>query len=160
MIIAFKNIAASPGSRVNQLIGWWTGSAWTHCEIVLETYDYQCVSSRIETQGVVFLPHQAVVRSADQWEFYQIPLASEAPVHAFLTSQAHAPYNYRGIAVDLFLGLDGQQPGAWFCSELSTYVLQLYADLPIPFMDPARVTPGQLRSMLRALGCPQLRYQP
>ena len=59
-------------------------------------------------------------------------------------AQVGKPYDEQGIA-DFIIGRDWRDPGAWFCSELATWLLEQVKFFPFALATPCnRITPPDL----------------
>ncbi|GAB3761293.1 hypothetical protein [Spirosoma pomorum] len=151
MFIAFKHVPNDP-DLANSLITFWTESAWTHCEILLNYPRPLAVSSRPAT-GVTAKTWEEVLTSPDIWDLYDVPVSSPESLWAFLLGEMGKPYNWTGLVMGHVVGATQLNPNGWFCSELTYATLSQYALIDLPLREPAHVSPALLRQYLIDAGC-------
>lgn len=148
MLIGFKHRDADPDLN-NLLIRLWTGSPWTHCELFFESRGNVAISATTEQDGVIMRTYEQVVTQPQYWEFYRVPVNDENEVIDYLLSQINSEFNFGGIALSQVLNRPSMLTGRWFCSELCYSALQRYALYPLPYQNPAMLSPAELRTMVQ-----------
>jgi hypothetical protein len=123
------------GTLYDKLIRWWTGSQFSHVEIVLE---------RREDSVTLFSssPRDGGVRVKDcaldtaKWEFYVVP--GEFPKG--LMDYVGAKYDWLGIFGSQFFAAGWNLKRRWFCSEICGAAIGLD--------QPQRYSPEGLRQIV------------
>lgn len=112
----------------HRLIAWFTGSPYSHCEIVING---MAMSSSSRDGGVRF---KAIDFASGKWHLVPLP-GSEASVWAWFATHEGEAYDWAGIA-RFIVPLLPQRHNQWFCSEACAAALGLE--------HPADWTPGML----------------
>lgn len=129
------------------LIRWWTGSPYSHCEIVFS--DGVMFSSHLADKGTRYV--QGVIRP-DFWDGLWIPttLEDEIRIRRWCDSELYCRYDWKGIFLSQFLKLQREHPDKWFCSEICAAIVQMVGFLK--GMKPCSLSPGKLYTRLRNEG--------
>lgn len=130
------------------LIRWWTGSPYSHCELLFD--DGRMFSSHIKDHGTRYM-NPGVLR-ANEWDVVLIPatLEQEIAVHVFCDNELNCGYDWWGILCSQVLRLQRSHPRKWFCSEVCAAALQRMGMLPMA--KPCTFSPGKLYKRLREAG--------
>ena len=117
------------GNWLNSLICWWTGSQYSHCELVING---TCYSSSIRDGGV---RGKVMALPADKWDVIDLPWADEYAAQRWFNQHAHDRYGFADLLLCQLFGMRRDSRGV-FCSEACA------AALGLP--DPTRFSPGEL----------------
>jgi hypothetical protein len=124
----------------NRLVRWWSGSNYSHCELVFS--DGYSASASFMDRGVRL---KKIDYEPANWDFIDLPGELEAAARAWFRKNEGKPYDLLGNIGFLWRPIRGDD-GAFFCSEA------IAAALGIP--DPFRYDPGTLRLILQYLTQP------
>lgn len=130
------------------LIRWWTGSSYSHCELLFE--DGRMFSAHPRDHGTRYI-NPGILR-ANEWDILLIPatLEQEISVHVFCDSELNCGYDWWGLVYSQVLKLQRSHPDKWFCSEVCVAAVQrmgiLFGSVPCTF------SPGKLYKRLREAG--------
>lgn len=122
------------GNWLNRLICWWTGSPYSHCELVING---TCYSSSIRDGGV---RGKCMALPAGSWDVIPIPWADADSVTQWFADHDRDRYGWLDLILCQILGMRRDGRGA-FCSEACA------AALALP--DPTRFSPGSLAELCR-----------
>ena len=124
----------SHGTWVNRFIRWWTGSQYSHCELVING---TCYSSSIRDGGV---RGKTMALPAPSWDIIDLPWADPQMVQGWFDRHAHDRYGWLDLILCQILGMRRDGRGV-FCSEACA------AALNIP--NPTRFSPQTLADECR-----------
>lgn len=122
------------GNWLNRLICWWTGSPYSHCELVING---ACYSSSIRDGGV---RGKTMALPAHSWDIIDLPWADPQMVQGWFDRHAHDRYGWLDLILCQILGMRRDGRGV-FCSEACA------AALNIP--NPTRFSPQTLADECR-----------
>ena len=126
------------GNLFDTLIRWWTGSDYSHCELILP--DGRWVTSSPRDGGV---RAKLIEFEADTWDLIELPKADLARItYLFEKEQGHG-YDWLGIFFTQILPLGLQSKSRWTCSEFCAAALGLD--------NPEQYAPGDLDHYFRLL---------
>ncbi|WP_045158766.1 hypothetical protein [Stutzerimonas stutzeri] len=94
-----------------RFIQWWTGSIYSHCELVV---DGLCYSSSAMDGGVRC---KAIDLDPDKWDVIDLPWADAAQIVSYFHETDHHRYGWPSLILSQFLNLNRPVNGAQFCSE-------------------------------------------
>lgn len=94
-----------------RFIQWWTGSIYSHCELVV---DGQCYSSSAMDGGVRC---KAIDLDSVKWDVLELRWADAAQVVAYFHETDHHRYGWLGLIFSQLLNLNRDTAGAQFCSQ-------------------------------------------
>ena len=114
---------------LGRLVCWWTGSEFSHCELVV---DGLCYSSSARDGGV---RGKCIDLAADWWNVVPIPDSYGPTILSYYESTKGTPYGWWDILTRQILHLPIRSRG-YFCSEWCA------AALGLP--EPTTWTPGML----------------
>ena len=106
------------GTLFNRLIRWWTNSAYSHCELVING---MCYSSSIRDGGV---RGKAMALPADKWDLIDLPWADADTCQEWFNEHAHDKYGFTDLILCQLLGARRDHRGV-FCSEACAKALGL-----------------------------------
>lgn len=125
------------GNLFDRLIRLWTGSPYSHCELVLGA---RWITSSPRDGGV----REAQIEPDPQtWDFLDVPEADPERIEALFQAERGAGYDWLGIAFSQVLPLGLESRRRWFCSEFCAQALGL--------AHPARWSPGGLFEELQRM---------
>ena len=129
------------------LIRFWTGSHYTHAEMVLGDTSY-IADTKLGTIKAENKPYPE-----GAWEFIDLASTSEQDVQCrtFLESELGCGYDWVGIVMTQVLGTGRQSKDKWFCSEECTAALQ-HSGFRLGGLSPHKVSPGKLFKYLKTKG--------
>ena len=106
------------GDLFNRLIRWWTGSQYSHCELVVRG---NCFSSSVRDGGVRGKP---MALPADKWDLIELPWADAQQAQAWFNRHAGERYGWLDLLTGQLLGMQRDHRGV-FCSEACAKALGL-----------------------------------
>ncbi len=98
------------GNWLNRLICWWTGSQYSHCELVING---TCYSSSIRDGGV---RGKTMALPAHSWDIIDLPWADPQMVQDWFDRHAADRYGWLDLLTGQLLGMQRDHRGV-FCSE-------------------------------------------
>ena len=125
------------GNWLNRLIRWWTGSQYSHCELVING---TCYSSSIRDGGV---RGKAMALPADKWDVIDLPWADAGVVQSWFDRHSNDRYGWIDLILCQILGMRRDGRGA-FCSEACAAALR--------YPNPTRFSPQTLADECRYIG--------
>lgn len=125
MKLAFYKSTSSSAELYDKLITFWTGSVYSHVEIIFS--NGLSFSSSPRDGGCRY---KAIVYNDDSWDYINlqslITPEREAEIMAFCDSQNGKKYDWLGIFLSQFMPLGIEDPKRWFCSELGAKIMMFY----------------------------------
>lgn len=127
------------GQIGNAVIRWWTGSIYSHCELVVDSW---CYSSSVMDGGV---RRKSIGQGADQislgdsWDRIDLPWAEVAAIVDYFHRTDSDRYGWPSLIASQLFNRNRQTRRAQFCSEWCAAAL----DLP----SPASYSPASLGAM-------------
>lgn len=120
-----------PGSVVHKIIKWWTGSSYSHVELVLP--DDARVGIRPWKEGVVKC-WKEVEDDLEHWDFVAIPATSDqfAKINEFFEDTHGQPYDWFGVLASHLTPFRLKHVGRWYCSEWVARALHVAGIEEIP----------------------------
>ena len=106
------------GNWLNRLICWWTGSPYSHCELVING---TCYSSSIRDGGV---RGKAMALPSDKWDVIELPWADDDAVTDWFVAHERDRYGWVDLLTGQLLGMRRDSRGV-FCSEACAKALGL-----------------------------------
>jgi len=113
-----------------RVIQWWTGSIYSHCELVVGGW---CYSSSAMDGGV---RRKQINLDPEKWDVSDLPWADAERVLEYFKATDHYRYGWTGLVVNQLFNLNRETKGAQFCSHWCA------AALGIP--SPASYSPATL----------------
>lgn len=102
----------------NAFIRLWTGSEYSHCELVVDGW---CYSSSVMDKGVrrklVGEGEGRISLSPDKWDLISLPWADAERIVEYFAATDHHRYGWPSLILSQFLNLNRPVKGAQFCSE-------------------------------------------
>lgn len=98
------------GKLDNAFIRLWTGSVYSHCELVVGEWSYS--SSRMDG-GV---RKKVIYFDSDRWELVDLPWVSEKRILEYFNKTHHHAYGWWELITSQFLNLGVISGNAQFCS--------------------------------------------
>lgn len=129
------------GKIWSSLVRWWTGSKYSHCELVLS--DGTWISADPKA-GRVRYTWQDISNDWDRVEI-KVTERQELIIRAWLDAQIGKKYDWCGILLSQVFTLGTDNPVRYFCSELCVEALQRIGKLSGVVSH--RVDPGMLARM-------------
>jgi len=140
--VLFYHTNPDGNSTIDKLIKWWTNSKYYHTEIIIDN---------ITTVGAISGTGVYIVDPVDTPEYYDVvnlELHATATqltiVRNWIDGVAGSKYDYLGIIMSQILPARIDSPKKWFCSELSTKILQLLVVKQVISLTPNMISPGDL----------------
>ena len=106
------------GDWLNGLIRWWTGSQYSHCELLVRG---TCYSSTIRDGGV---RGKTMALPSDKWDLIDLPWADADAVLDWFIRHECDRYGYIDLITSQLLGMHRDGRGE-FCSEACAKALGL-----------------------------------
>lgn len=125
------------GKLFNRLVRWWTGSQYSHCELVVEGLWY---SSSLMDGGV---RRKHIDPRPGHWDFIELPFVSADQVRAYFYETDDDKYGVIGLITAQVFNRNRAQDHAQFCSQWCA------AAMGIP--NPASYSPRTLGEISRFL---------
>lgn len=114
------------GQIGNAFIRLWTGSIYSHCELVVDGW---CYSSSVMDKGVrrkrVGSGVGEISLAPDKWDLIDLPWAEVQRVLDYFKETDHYRYGWPSLAMSQMLNLNRPVEGAQFCSEWCAAALGL-----------------------------------
>lgn len=123
-----------------RFIQWWTNSAYSHCELVV---DGLCYSSSAMDGGVRV---KAIDLDPEKWDLIDLPWADGSQIVAYFRETDHHRYGWIGLIFSQLFNLNRETAGAQFCSQWCGAALGLPA--------PSSLNPSTLGEWCTYLGSP------
>ena len=124
-------------SRIGaRFIHFWTGSIYSHCELVV---DGMCYSSSIMDKGV---RAKVIELEPSKWDVIDLPRANAQQIQRYFVTTDSNTYGWFSLIVSQLLNRNQTDKTSQFCSEWCA------AALGIP--NPAMYSPGALAALCRA----------
>lgn len=133
------------GNYLDKLICIFTGSPYSHCELIFS--DGQSFSSSPRDNGVRFKP---IFYEPQKWVMIELPVepADEAKVRAWCQARVGKKYDYSGV-LGFVLPFFKQDDDDYYCSEICLMALKLaFAELA---KKRNKVSPGKLFDLVSGL---------
>lgn len=108
-----------PGHAFNALIRWWTGSDYSHCELVVGGI---CYSSSLMDGGV---RGKVIDLDSGNWDRIDLPWADADSVIEHFERTDHVKYGLTSLAINQLFNRNRHNDGAQFCSEWCAAALGL-----------------------------------
>ncbi|MBA1227853.1 hypothetical protein [Stutzerimonas stutzeri] len=106
------------GQIGNAFIRLWTGSIYSHCELVVDGW---CYSSSVMDKGVrrklVGEGEDRISLAPDKWDLMPLPWVDSKSVVEYFEATNHHRYGWPSLILSQFLNLNRPVKGAQFCSE-------------------------------------------
>jgi len=99
------------GKPGNYLTRWWTGSQYSHCELVI---DGVCYSASFMDGGV---RAKEIDLASGRWDVIDIPWGDKSHALGFFDATRGAGYDWLGILGSQFINRRMHNVHRWFCSE-------------------------------------------
>ena len=125
------------GNWINRLIRWWTGSQYSHCELVVRG---TCYSSSVRDGGV---RAKVMALPSDKWDVIDLPWADDDAVTDWFIAHERDRYGWLDLILCQLLGMRRDGRGV-FCSEACAAALK--------FPNPTRFSPQTLADECRYIG--------
>jgi len=106
------------GDLFNGLIRWWTGSMYSHCELVVRG---TCYSSTVRDGGV---RAKVMALPSDRWDVIDLPWADADRVTDWFIAHERDRYGWLDLLTGQLLGMRRDHRGV-FCSEACAKALGL-----------------------------------
>ena len=107
------------GQVGNAFIRWWTGSQYSHCELVIGGW---CYSSSMMDKGV---RRKLIDLQVGKWDLVDLPWASEDMVRGFFAESDGDRYGWLGLIRSQLFNRNRSAHKAQFCSEWCANALGL-----------------------------------
>jgi len=116
------------GQVGNAFIRLWTGTEYSHCEIVVDGW---CYSSSVMDGGVrrklIGEGDDRISLSPDKWDLIDLPWADGEAIAAYFEATDHYRYGWPSLILSQLFNLNRPVKGAQFCSEWCAAALGLPA---------------------------------
>lgn len=121
------------GTIANKFIRWWTGSIYSHCELVV---DGVCYSSSLMDGGV---RSKVINLDSGNWDVAELPWASDSEVVHYFLDTDHQKYGLMSLVVNQLFNRNvlGEAP---FCSE--------WCAAALGFPNPSTYSPSSLLDLV------------
>jgi len=144
VLFYYKNPDNDPlGAKI---IRWWTNSKYHHTEVFLE--NSRLIGATVEN-NVYSLPVTEVPANCDVIDLsINVTAAQLDIIENWVSSVVGHKYDYLGIVLSQVLPARIDSPSRWFCSELSTKILQLFVVKQVISLTPNMISPEKLHKAL------------
>lgn len=115
------------GQIGNAFIRWWTGSQYSHCELVVGDY---CYSSSMMDKGVRRKKIGAgkdEISLGDNWDLIDLPLVRDMDVIDYFNKTDHYKYGWLGLITSQMFNRNKTTNKAIFCSAWCANPMKLPA---------------------------------
>lgn len=102
-----------------RVIQWWTGSIYSHCELVIDGW---CYSSSAMDGGV---RRKRIDLDPEKWDVAPLPWADDQRALDYFTATDHHRYGWAGLVLSQLLNLNRSIDKAQFCSQWCAAALGL-----------------------------------
>jgi hypothetical protein len=99
------------GTLANAGIRLWTGSQYSHCELVVDGW---CYSSSVMDKGV---RRKLIDLTSGSWDLVKLPWADPEYVRGYLNKTDEQSYGWGSLITSQLFNLGVSSNGAQFCSE-------------------------------------------
>lgn len=124
------------GDWTDRLIRWWTGSPYSHCELVMP--DGRWLTSSGRDGGV---RAKRIELDLEHWDLLPLPWANANQIEAFFQRTEGLQYDWAGLLLSQLLATAMHSARRWFCSEFCAAALG--------FPMPQRYSPAQLGEVVQ-----------
>jgi hypothetical protein len=107
------------GQLGNAFIRWWTGSQYSHCELVVGDW---CYSSSMMDKGV---RRKYIDTDSGHWDLIPLPFADGERIRDYFERTDHHRYGWLGLIRSQLFNRNRNTHGAQFCSEWCANALGL-----------------------------------
>lgn len=107
------------GQIGNAFIRWWTGSQYSHCELVVSGW---CYSSSMMDKGV---RRKLINLTPDKWDLIDLPWCDENHVREYFHVTDDDKYGWLGLIRSQLFNRNKPEHGAQFCSEWCANAINL-----------------------------------
>lgn len=121
----------------NAFIRWWTGSQYSHCELVING---MCYSSSVQDKGV---RRKSIDLNDGKWDVIDLPWGNEQKVLDYFTTTDSNTYGWLSLLFSQMFNRNSPTKGSQFCSEWAA------AALGLP--NPASYSPRTLGDLVQYL---------
>ena len=140
--IAFKKVS-SKSDIVEKAIGKITRSKYCHCELVIDDI---WISSNYET-GVTIETSKVI--DNEDWVFYEFPVIEVMTrdyniILDYIKKQDDKKYDILGIILSQLIPISIHNRKKYFCSEITSRILQLFLIEEVLDIVPNNTSPGDL----------------
>ena len=129
---AYLAFYKGPGNWMDRLVRWWTGSVYSHCEVVIDDYWY---SASYQDSGVR-CKYMAEYKE-EHWDFVQVEV-NEKKFHELFDKAEGKGYDWLGIFLTEVVPMGIEDRGKWYCSEFCARAVGMSL----------HVSPGELYTMV------------
>lgn len=126
------------GDWTDRLIRWWTGSPYSHCELIMP--DGRWLTSSGRDGGV---RAKRIELDLEHWHLLPLPWANANQIEAFFQRTKGLQYDWTGLLLSQLLATAMHSDQRWFCSEFCAAALG--------FAMPQRFSPALLGEVVRAI---------
>ncbi len=107
------------GDIANAFIRWWTGSQYSHCELVMGGW---CYSSSMMDKGV---RRKRIDTDSGNWDLIQLSFADAERIRKYFMQTDANRYGWLGLIRSQLFNRNRKTRGAQFCSEWCANALGL-----------------------------------
>lgn len=107
------------GTLANAGIRLWTGSQYSHCELVVDGW---CYSSSVMDKGV---RRKLIDLNSGNWDLIELPWADAEYVRDYFDRTDHQTYGWGALITSQFLNLGISADDSQFCSEWCAAALKI-----------------------------------
>lgn len=142
------------GLRRDKFVRWWTGSPYSHVEIILPTGmmagirpPYDSVIRKRSSDGII----------EDDWEIVELPVTKGQfeLIKEFIKNTTGHGYDWIGMIASHLMPFKVSVPNKWYCSEWVAYALAVSKVIPkkqFDLLKLARIPPGKLYKIIKSIG--------
>lgn len=105
------------GKIGNAGIRWWTGSKYSHCELVIDGY---CYSSSVADRGV---RKKYIDLDPKNWDFIEIPWANKQRALEYFQATDDFTYGWLSLITSQLFNRNAPNRSSQFCSEWAANAL-------------------------------------
>ena len=146
------------GNFINTIVRWWTGSVYSHAELILDDdktwigispFIKSKISKRIETSI-----------DPSKWDFYSIDITEEQHevILEFFHETKGEGYDWFGMLMSQFLTCKIKHRKRWYCSEWIAYALRIACVFDwriIKIYDRKDLSPAALHRLIKQVSSEQ-----
>lgn len=158
IIVAFYK---GEGNIFNGVVRWWTGSIYSHAEIILpDGYTWIGISPFLKSKVD---SRKKIVVDYNEWDFIELDITPEQYniIMEFLEDTKGQGYDWVGMLLSQFLPCKIKHRNRWYCSEWIAYALRIACVLDwrvIKIYDRKDLSPAVLHKLLMDIkyGCSKI----
>jgi len=144
--VLFYHTNPNGDTFIDKTIKWWTNSKYYHTEIIINN---EYLVGAQAGEGVYI---KDVIDNSKYYDIVNMDIHSTSTqlsiIKDWINGVIGSKYDYLGIILSQIFPTRIDSPNRWFCSELSTKILQLLVVKQVISLTPNMVSPGNLYNLI------------